>query len=150
MKIIYILPFFLLLIGCGMTRTLNYPYPEVAKVLKDKFARQDDAFKPNKSLILDTEKKMEILYDEKFDFYYALVADMTLEEKDSKSSQISLKITENFKSWSYKSRNKQLEKKFLAVLEKRLKTGKWDELPWMKKENRSSSIFSAMFTNVGE
>jgi len=133
-----------------MTRTLNYPYPEVAKVLKDKFAKKDDDFKAKKTLILDSESKMELSFDVKFDFYYAILADISLEAKDSASSLITIKLTENFKSWSYKSRNKKLEKKFMAVLEKRLKTGKWEKMPWKNKENRSSSIFSAMFTNIGE
>jgi len=133
-----------------MTRTLNYPYPEVAKVLKEKFAKKDDDFKAKKTLLSDSDSQMELFCDVKFDFYYAILADISLEAKDTNSSLITIKIIENFKSWSYKSRNKKLEKKFMAILEKRLKTGKWDEMPWKNKENRSSSIFSAMFTNVGE
>jgi hypothetical protein len=150
MKIISILSLLILLTGCGMTRTLNYPYTEVAEVLKNKFAKSDDDFKSKKTLISDSDNAMELLLDIKFDFYYAIIADIDLKAKGSHSSVITLTITENFKSWSYKSRNKKLEKKFMAVLEKRLKTGKWDAMPWTDKENRSSSIFSAMFTNVGE
>ena len=150
MKIQLMLITLLFLVGCGTVKTIPYPYEKVADTLKDKFVKQDDEFATTKPQVTETPKQMEVLFSVDVDFYFSITPMITIKKKGDKETEIVVKVTEYFKSWSYQSRNKKMEKEFIATLEKRLKTGKWETLPWKKKENIDQSIFSAIFNNIGE
>ena len=139
----------LFLVGCGTVQTIPYPYKTVADVLKGKFVKKYDAFTTTKPQITETPETMEILFSVDVDFYFSITPLITIKKKGDKETEFVIKVTEYFKSWSYQSRNKKMEKEFIATLEKRLKTGKWEIMPWKKKENINQSIFSAIFKNIG-
>ncbi len=140
----------LLLVGCGTVQTIPYPYNRVAEALKGKFVTKYDAFTTTKPQVTETKENMEIIFSVDVDFYFSITPMISIKHRDSKETEITVKVTEYFKSWSYQSRNKKMEKEFIATLKKRLDTGKWEILPWKKKENISTSVFSAMFNNIGE
>ena len=136
-------------VGCGTVQTIPYPYKTVSDVLKEKFVKKYDAFTTTKPQVTETPGTMEILFSVDVDFYFSITPLITIKKKSEKETELVIKVTEYFKSWSYQSRNKKMEKEFIATLQKRLKTGKWETMPWKKKENIDQSIFSAMFKNIG-
>ncbi len=141
---------FLFFVGCGTVQTIPYSYKTVSDVLKEKFVENGDAFATIKPQVTESKGEMEILFSVDVDFYFSITPMITIKEKSSKETYITIKVTEYFKSWSYQSRNKNMEKEFIATLEKRLKTGNWEKMPWRKKENINQSIFSAIFGDIGE
>ena len=150
MKIQLMLVALLFLVGCGTVKKLPYPYKQVAGALKEKFGTEYDAFATTKPQVTETPKTMEILFSVDVDFYFSITPMITIKKKGEKETEIVVKVTEYFKSWSYQSRSKKREKEFIETLETRLAKGEWKTLPWMKKENMETSVFSAMFQNIGE
>ena len=140
----------LLLTACGTVQTIKYPYQTVAEVLKERFVKQHDAFKTTKPRFDTYDDSMTISFDVEVDFYFAISPEISIRKEEKDESSITVKVVEYYKSWSYQARNKKMEAEFIDTLKKRLKTGKWDKLPWEKKENLNPSIFSAVFRGFGE
>jgi hypothetical protein len=150
MKKIYLMPLLILLFGCGTSRTYDYPYETVAKVLKDKFVVNHNAFQTTKPEVYEKGKKLDISFQAELDYYFSIGTDIALDSKTPKSSVVSVIIIEYYKSWSYDSRSLKMEKEFLDILGKRLETGKWEKLPWEKPKEINKDIIPAIIEDIKE
>ena len=144
------LPLLLILCGCGTSRVYRYPYGVVAGVLKDKFVKHQDDMSAEKPDVSESDGAFDISLMSNLDYYFGIGTDISLERKTPDTSEVTVTVTEYYKSWSYRSRNMDMEKEFLDILEKRLKTGKWDRLPWQKKKEICKDILPAVFRNFGK
>ena len=64
------------------------------------------------------------------DFFLVIRTKIKLKKNEDATSQIMIRINEYNRQWSYSKRVKDMEKAFFQCLEKRMKTGEWDPLPW--------------------
>lgn len=142
-KLIFILPMLLMLCACFRGKPLNYPFKDVAQVLKKEFTKDKDAFEYHKPEI-EEEPGYLYLYQPKYiDFYLILHITIKLKEdaENKNASQIMIQIKEYNRQWKYGVREKEMEKDFFTALENRMKTGKWETLPWDKKYKRRQNEF---------
>ena len=125
--------------GCATSRGLSYPYAEVTAVLKNKFGGKKDMFDHTVTDISETKDELTISFDSNVDFDYAVSVKLTASRLGGASDKcaVSAKIVEHLRDWQYQARSERMENLFLDVLEKRMATGRWDELPWRRKECRS-------------
>ena len=134
--------------GCSTSRTFEYPYPVVASALKEKFGKDDD-FNMVRAKMEDDDNAMNIAVISNVNFDFSLDAAITAEKKGDKETAVTASVTEHYRKWDYNSRNELMEQEFLDLLEKRIKTGKWEQLPWeKKKELKKKNIFSAIFSRT--
>ena len=144
------LPLLLFLCGCGTSRIYNHPYGQVAGILKARFVKKQDDMAVEKPVVNESDGSLEITLMSNFDFYFGIGTEIALERKTPDTSKVTVTVTEYYKSWSYRSRNMEMEKEFLDILETRLKTGKWDRLPWQKRKEVSQDLLPAVFRNFGK
>lgn len=150
MKQLLLLPILIILVGCGTSRTYDYPYETVAAVLKDKLIVNHDDFKNKKPVIYDTDGILDIYFESDIDYYFSIGTDISVRSKNAKTSTVTAKVIEYYKSWSYQSRSKKMERQFLDILGKRLKTGKWEKLPWEKKKDINRDLIPAIIEDINE
>jgi len=150
MKKIFLIPILSLLVGCGTTKTYNYPYEKVAEVLKEKFVVNQDDFLKSKPEVNEADDTLDISFVSDFDFYFSIGVDISLKSENAKVSIVRAKVTEFYKSWGYESRSIKMEKQFLDSLDKKLKTGKWEKLPWEKKKEVNKDIISGILEDIQE
>ena len=150
MKKLLIIPLSIFLAGCGTPRTFDYSYDKVANVLKDKLVKHHNDFITTVPVVEESGENLEVSFEAVVDFYFSIGVDISLKSKNAKTSIVTAEIIEYYKSWSYQSRNKKMEKEFLNILAKRLKTGKWERLPWQKKEEINTSILPAILEDIKE
>ena len=109
---------------------LEYPYPKVAAVLKQKFKDYENQFgyiKPN----IEEQPGYLYIYQQKcIDFYHSDTIEIKLKELNPESSKIKIILQSSNKRWDFQYEEKEKSKAFLEALKVKLKTGKWPENPW--------------------
>jgi len=126
------------LTGCATSREIPYPYKDVSAVLKKKFGGKEDRFDHSVPKISEKKESLTISFDSNIDFDYAVSIKLTassVKEAPGKCA-VSAKIVEHLRDWQYQARSEKMEKLFLDILEKRMATEKWEELPWRREECR--------------
>lgn len=120
------------LTSCSATRTINFKYDEVSKVLKDRFVKNYDEFKQSKPNVTEKGGKLTLYFESPVDFFYGV--NVTLGAKrseDENKTVLSAWIIEDHRTfWGATGRNKVMEKQLMGIVEKRLKDGKWQRMPW--------------------
>jgi len=113
-------------------KELNYPYPRVASVLKQKFKKYESEFGYIKPEIVEDPGYLYIYQQKCIDFYHTDNITIKLKAVDQNKSKISIKIHESNRRWNLDLESKEKSKEFLEALKTRLQTGKWPENPWDK------------------
>ena len=134
------------LTGCATARTIPYPYDDVASALKQRFVDKRDRFDHTKPKVSETKDTISISFDSNVDFNYAVSVKLTARRAIERPSEcdVTAKIVEHLRDWEFRSRSEEMEKLFLECLEKRMKTGRWEEMPWRREEARSG-FFPKLF-----
>lgn len=131
MRNVFIFSALFVLTSCSTTRTVNFKYDEVSKVLKEHFVENYDEFKQSKPNLKESSGALTVYFESPVDFFYGVKVTLGAERIDNEKTDVSAWIIEDHRTfWGYTGRNKKLEKEFLDVVEKRLKSGKWQRMPW--------------------
>lgn len=73
---------------------------------------------------------MYMYIQDNIDFFLVIKTKIKLKKGDDTTSEIMIRINKYNRQWSYSKRLEDMEKEFFQCLNKRMKTGKWDPLPW--------------------
>ena len=126
------------LTSCSTTRTVNCKYDVVSKVLKDRFVKNYDEFKQSKPEVTERAGGLILYFESPVDFFYGVNVTLGAKKsKDENNTVLSAWIIEDHRTfWGATGRNKVMEKQLLGIVEKRLKDGKWQRMPWRPVKKR--------------
>ncbi len=135
-----------LLAGCATKRTIPYSFEATTAAIKAKLAKNNRLLESIKPKVQETPDHFQVSFDSFIDYYYSVWSEVAVARlKDNPNAcEISAKVKERLGGWGYQARSETLEKELLDCVEERMKTGKWEKLPW-RREGFEYGLFKSMF-----
>ena len=134
------------LVGCSTGRKIPYSFENTTTAVKKRLAQQNKLLRSAKPTVVETKDKLTVSFNSFVDYYYSVWSEIVVVrlKDDPNACEISAKVKEQFHSWGYQARSEKMEKQLLDCVEQRMKTGKWEKLPW-RREGFEYGFFKSMF-----
>ncbi len=123
------------LAGCSTSRKIPYSFEATTAAIKAKLAKNNKLLQSVKPKVQETPDHFQVSFDSFIDYYYSVWSEVAVTrlKDDPNACEISAKVKEQLNGWGYQSRSNKLENELLDCVEQRMKTGKWEKLPWRRK-----------------
>ena len=135
MRMIFLFSALFVLTSCSTQRVVNFKYDEVSKILKNRFVTNYDEFKQSKPKVTERPGELSLYFESPVDFFYGVEVTLGARKLDCRNTSVSAWIIEDHRTfWGYTGRNRDMEKDLLDVIQRRLRTGEWQRMPWRAKK----------------
>ena len=134
------------LAGCATKRTIPYSFEATTAAIKERFAKENKLLQSIKPKVEETNDRLDVSFDSFIDYYYSVSSEIAVSRLEGapNACEVSTKVREHLNGWGYQSRSNKLEKQILDCIEQRMKTGKWEKLPWRRKDFKYG-FFQSLF-----